>query len=106
MTNDTARRRTASAAQAAPGSAWFGAMVAVWSIFFTLLVVQPETLDDVYDWLRGLWIVWEVLMWIVLLPWALAHLVLESSWAHWLQIAVVVVLAALHLSISQPRIGR
>ncbi|HUF02398.1 MAG TPA: hypothetical protein VMN35_08235 [Gaiellaceae bacterium] len=54
MTDETSTSRTASAAQAAPGSAWFGAMVAVWSIFFTLLVVQPETLDDVYDWLRGL----------------------------------------------------
>ena len=106
MTDETSTSRRAGAAQAAPGSAWFGAMVAVWSIFFTLLVVQPETLDVVYDWLRDLWIVWEVLMWIVLLPWALAHLVLESSWAHWLQIAVVVVIATVHLSISQPRIGR
>jgi len=107
MTEATVRHTDAMdagrAAQPAPGNVWFGAMVAVWSIFLTLLVVSPGTLDDVYEWLRGLWVVWEVLMWIVLLPWALAHVVLESSWPDWLRIVVVVLLATFHLAISQPR---
>ncbi len=80
-----------SAPMAAPGSVWFGLMVAVWAVFFTLLAVSPGTLEDAYDWLSGLAIVWEILMWIVLLPWALAYVVWESAWAHWLQVLVVVV---------------
>ena len=91
--------------ETAPGSVWFGAMVAVWSIFFTLLVTSPSTLADVYDWLRGLAIVWEILMWIVLLPWALAWVVWDSSWDHWLRVAVVVLIAFVHLAVSQPRVS-
>jgi hypothetical protein len=75
-------------------------------VFVTLLVVSPETLDDAYDWLAGLPIVWEVLMWIVALPWALAYVVWESSWEQWLRVVIVAVLAAVHLSLSAPRYGR
>jgi hypothetical protein len=42
----------------------------------------------------------------VLLPWALAYVVWESSWAHWLQVLVVVVIATAHLGISVPRTKR
>jgi hypothetical protein len=98
--------KRAPAAVAAPGSVWFGLMVAVWTVFFTLLTVSPETLADVYDWLTGLAIVWEILMWIVLLPWALAYVVWESSWEHWLQVLLVVLIAMVHLSVSMPRTRR
>ena len=87
----------------AKGAAFSGLMVAMWSVFVTLLVVSPETLDDAYDWLTGLPIVWEILMWIVLLPWALAYLVWESSWDQWLRVLVVGLMAAAHLILSAPR---
>jgi hypothetical protein len=87
----------------AKGATFSGLMVATWSVFFTLLVVSPETLDDAYDRLTALPIVWEILMWIVLLPWALAHLVWESSWDQWLRILVVGLMAAAHLVLSAPR---
>lgn len=87
----------------APGSAWFAAMVGTWSTFLTLLAASPETLADTYAWLRGLAAVWEVLMWIVLLPWALAYVVWDSSWDQWLRVVVVVAMAAVHLLISAPR---
>ncbi|HLE98450.1 MAG TPA: hypothetical protein VI540_01040 [Gaiellaceae bacterium] len=85
------------------GAAWYGAMVATWSIFFTLLVVSPETLEDVYDWLVDLAIVWKILMWIVLLPWALAWLLWESSWDRWLRLVLIVLLTTVHLAISAPK---
>ena len=88
---------------AVPGSTWFGLMVATWSSFVTLLSVSPETLADAYDWLTGLAIVWEILMWIVLLPWAVAYVVWESSWEQWLRILVVALIVLVHLSISAPR---
>jgi hypothetical protein len=86
-----------------PGTTWFGGMVALWTVFYTLLAVSPETLERTYDWLTSLAVVWEVLMWIVLLPWALAYVTWESSWEEWLRIAVVVLITLVHLSISVPR---
>lgn len=90
----------------AKGATFSGLMVAMWTLFFTLLVVSPETLDDAYDWLTALPIVWEVLMWIVLLPWALAYLAWESSWDQWLRILVVGIAASAHLILSAPRARR
>ncbi len=88
---------------AVPGTTWFGLMVATWTVFFTLLSVSSETLADVYDWLTGLAIVWEVAMWIVLLPWAVTYVVWECSWEQWLRVAVVVLFATVHLGICMPR---
>ena len=90
-------------AQPAPGTTFFGLMVAMWSTFVTLLAVSPETLADVYDWLGGLALVWEVLLWILLLPWALAYVVWEASWEQWVRAVLVVMIAVVHLSISTPR---
>jgi hypothetical protein len=42
-------------------------------------------------------------MWIVVLPWALAYVVWDSSWDQWLRVVVVVAMAAVHLLISAPR---
>jgi len=98
-----AGKSRAPATETVPGATWFGAMVATWSVFFTLLSVSPQTLDDAYDWLRGLSAAPEVLMWIVTLPWTLAYLAWESSWEHWVRVLVVVVLAGVHLMVSAPR---
>jgi hypothetical protein len=87
----------------AKGATFFGLMVATWSVFFTLVVVSLETLDDAYEWLTALPIVWEILMWIVLLPWALAYLAWESSWDQWVRILVVGLMASAHLIVSAPR---
>ena len=101
--NVSSSTRRAPAPTAVPGATWYGAMVALWSIFFTLLVVSPQTLDHVYDWLTGLAVVWEVLMWILLLPWVLAYLTWESSWEHWVRLVVVVLIVVVRLSVSAPR---
>ena len=95
--------RRAPVPTAVSGTRWFGLMVATWTVFFTLLSVSSETLAGVYDWLTGLAVVWEVAMWIVLLPWALTYVVWESSWEQWVRVVVVVVFATVHLSISTPR---
>jgi hypothetical protein len=93
----------AHTASAAPGSVFFGLMVSTWTVFFTLLAVSPETLEDVYDWLTGLAIVWEILMWIVLLPWAVTYVVWETSWDHTLRVVLVVLFATVHLVVCMPR---
>jgi hypothetical protein len=89
-----------------PGSTFFGAMAGLWGSFVTLLAVSPGTLDDAYDWLRGLPLVWEALMWIVTLPWAVAYLVYETDWTHWLRVVLVALIVAAHLGIAAPRAPR
>jgi phosphatidylserine synthase len=89
-----------------PGSSFFALMAGLWGALVTLLVVSPTTLDDAHDWLRGLPIVWELLMWILTLPWTVAYLVYESSWVHWLRVLVVALIVVAHLSVSAPRTSR
>jgi hypothetical protein len=89
-----------------PGSAFLALMAGLWGGFVTLLAVSPSTLDDAYDWLRGLSLVWELLMWLLTLPWTVAYLVYETSWEHWLRVVVVAVIVTLHLSICAPRAPR
>jgi hypothetical protein len=100
---DSGHARRVHAPSAAPGSVFYGLMVATWTLFFTLLVVSPETLEDVYDWLRGLALVWEILMWIALFPWAITYVAWETSWEQWLRVVLVVLFGAVHLAICMPR---
>jgi hypothetical protein len=86
-----------------PGSTFFAMMAGTWGAFIALLAASAGTLDDAYDWLTELPIVWEVLMWIVTLPWTLAYLVYDSSWEHWLRVLVVGLIVLVHLGITAPR---
>jgi hypothetical protein len=81
-------------------------MAGTWGAFVALLAASPGTLDDAYAWLTGLPIVWEILMWIVTLPWTVAYLVYESSWEHWVSVLVVALIVVVHLSIFAPRAPR
>jgi hypothetical protein len=81
-------------------------MAGLWGSFVTLLAASPATLDDAYDWLRDLPVVWELLMWLLTLPWTVAYLVYETSWEHWLRVSVVALIVAVHLSIAAPRAPR
>ena len=55
-----------------PGSHVVRSDGGLWGAFVTLVAASPETLERAYDWLTGLALVWEILMWIVLLPWAVS----------------------------------
>jgi hypothetical protein len=88
----------------APGSAFLALMAGLWGAFVTLLAVSPETLADAYDWLTGLPLVWEILMWLLTLPWTVAYLVYETSWQHWVRVLVVALIVTVQLSVCAPRI--
>ena len=100
---EKAAPRCAPAPTQVPGSTFFGLMAGLWGAFVTLLAVSPTTLDDAHDWLRDLPVVWEILMWIVTLPWTLAYLAYDSSWEHWVRVAVIALFVIVHLAISAPR---
>jgi hypothetical protein len=95
--------RTKVVPMQAPGSAFLALMAGLWGSFVTLLAVSPQTLDDAYEWLRELPLVWELLAWILTLPWTVGYLVYETSWQHWVRVLLVALIAAVHLSISAPR---
>lgn len=98
--------RGSGRASAVPGSVFFAVMAGLWGSFVTLLSVSPETLDDAYGWLTELPLMWEILMWIVTLPWTLAYLAYASSWEHWLRVGLVGLIVAVHLAVSAPRAER
>ena len=87
----------------ATGSTFFGLMASLWGAFVALLAASPATLDDAYDQLGSLALFWEILAWILTLPWTVAYLVYETGWTHWVRTLVVVGIAALHLAASAPR---
>jgi hypothetical protein len=102
---ETTRKRRATPTQV-PGSAFFAVMAGLWGAFLTLLAASPATLDDAYEWLRDLPVGWELLMWILTLPWTVAYLVYGSSWEHWLRVLAVALIVLVHLSITAPRAPR
>jgi hypothetical protein len=101
-----AKAKPVAAPTQVPGATFFALMAGLWGSFVTLLAVSPTTLDDAYDWLTGLPLVWEVLMWIVTLPWTIAYLVYDASWEHWLRVVVVAFIVLIHLGITAPRAPR
>ena len=100
---DRAERKRVAVRMQAPGSAFFASMAGLWGSFVTLLAVSPETLDSAYDWLSELPLVWEILMWILTLPWTAAYLVYETSWQHWVRVLLVALVATVHLGACAPR---
>ncbi len=79
-------------------------MLALWITFFVLMGFYPETLDSIWSWLRGLPLVAEIVMWIVMLPWAIGLAIWQSSLATWLSVLLIALLAVAWMSIfSQKR---
>jgi hypothetical protein len=103
VATESPARSVLRAPTVATGSTFFGLMAGVWGAFAALLAASPATLDDAYDWLRSLALFWEILVWILTLPWTVAYLVYETAWTHWLRVLVVVVIATVHLGASAPR---
>lgn len=71
--------------------------------FVALLAASPSTLESAYEWLRALPLVWELLAWILTLPWTVAYVVYETGWAHWLRALLVAALVTVHLAACAPR---
>lgn len=88
------------------GVAWFTLMVGMWSAFSALLIASPETLEEIWSWLTGLPLAAEIVMWILLLPWALGLAVWQSSWDEWLRLLIVALLGAGWTAVSRPRVKR
>ncbi len=83
--------------------AWFGLMTGSWLAFAVLAVTSEDTLADIWDWVGGLPLVLEVLVWVLTLPWMLALAVWESAWSDAARLLVVVAIATAWTLMSIPR---
>lgn len=70
-----------------------------WLIFFVLLIFWPDTLTDIWEWVEGLATVWQVLLWLLTLPYMLALAIWESDWDTWQRILSVVAIALVWTSV-------
>ena len=57
------------------------------------LIFSPGTLDDIWNWVQDLATVWQVLVWLLTLPYMVALAIWESDWQTWLRILLVVLIA-------------
>jgi hypothetical protein len=99
-------KRSTAVPMQAPGSVFLAFMAGIWGAFVALLAASPATLVDAYDWLRGLPLAWEALMWLLTLPWTVAYLVYETGWEHWVRVVIVALIVTVHLGICAPRVPR
>lgn len=59
----------------------FGIFVVMWIGFAYALMVDPELLDEAWQWLRELPAPVQVVVWILILPIAVGLWIWESSWS-------------------------
>jgi hypothetical protein len=105
MAETVDRPRSAIAGTRKGGSlAWFAFMEAMWGAFFALLVVGQ--LDEVWNWVRDLPLLGEIVAWVVAFPWLLATAVWGSDWATWARVLLVIVFALVWSGISIPQWAR
>ena len=105
MAETVERRQAAVTGNRTGGSlAWFALMEAMWGAFFALLVVGQ--LDEVWNWVRNLPLLGEIIAWVVAFPWLLATAVWGNDWATWARVLLVIAFALLWSSISVPRSAR
>jgi hypothetical protein len=83
--------------------AWFGLMVGSWLAFAVLAVTSEDTLTSVWDWVRGLPLVLELVVWFLTFPWMLALAVWESAWSDAARLLVVLAIATAWTLMSIPR---
>jgi hypothetical protein len=101
MAETVERRQAAVAGRRTGGSlAWFAWMEAMWGAFFAPLVVGQ--LDEVWNWVRDLPLVGQIVAWVVAFPWRLGTAVWGSDWATWARVLLVIVFALLWSSVSVP----
>jgi hypothetical protein len=80
---------------------WFLWMVGMWVAFLALLFA--DQLDEIWNSIRDLPLVAEIVLWIAFLPWMLGMAVWTSSWNTWIRVVLVVTFAVGWTVVSIPR---
>jgi hypothetical protein len=80
---------------------WFLWMVVMWAAFFVLLFA--DRLDGIWEAVRDLPMLVEVVAWVVFLPWMLGTAVWTSAWPAALRVLLVACIAIGWTIVSIPR---
>jgi hypothetical protein len=102
--HDAQPQRYSSRGTALFAQLWFAWMVGLWAVFFTL--VFADRLEAVWNAIRQLPTVVEVIAWIALLPWMLGMAVWSSGWVGWLRVLLVLCFAVGWTAASVPRAAK
>lgn len=71
---------------------WWVVVTIVSLAFAAALVFSPPTLASLWQAVRGLPVLAQVVTWVLFLPWMLAYWIWQSSWSAWLRLLLVVLL--------------
>ena len=82
---------------------FFIIMIGLWGAFIALAFASPETLNDAWQWARDLAWPFQILVWVVFLPWMIALWVWQADWSFGVRLAIVAVLAVGWSAASFPR---
>ena len=82
---------------------FFILMVGLWGAFIALAFVAPDTSNEAWDWAGSLWWPWQVLVWIVFLPWMVGLLVWQTDWSFALRMTLIAAIAVGWSAASFPR---
>jgi hypothetical protein len=80
---------------------WFLWMIAMWVAFFVLLFA--DRLEALWNAIRDLPLVVEVVLWVAFLPWMLGTAVWTSSWSTTVRVLLVAIFAIGWTIVSIPR---
>jgi hypothetical protein len=83
----------------------FAGSFLLWLAFAAAAVVQPEVLTDAWVWVNDLHVVLRVIVWVLLLPFMLGLLVWEQDWPLAGRVALIVLIALVHLAVFAPKRG-
>lgn len=83
----------------------FVILAILWLSFGAALIFNPGILDNVWQWFRGLPLLLQIIIGLLLLPFVLGLWIWESSWPFWLRLLLVVGLGATTVFLFFPRRG-
>ena len=74
---------------------WLVIVVVGWAVFGYLAFVAPGGLDAAWEWVRDQTLLYQIAMWLFLLPWMGALWISQTGWAEWLRVALIAGVALL-----------
>ncbi len=82
---------------------WFTVVLLGWFLVAYVAVTAPGGLSGALLWISTLEPVYQIAMWLLLLPYMMAIWVWTSSWELWMRVVGVGILVALTLLAARPR---
>lgn len=81
----------------------FGICVVLWILFAAALIFDQSALDSAWNWLTGLPLLVQLVVWVMLLPITLGLWIWEADWALWTRVLLIIALGVGNLATFDPR---